>query len=102
MHHSLVLNAQNWAVKQIIYANCEEVFAKASFYLKFHCKLWCQTVKTIMTIQREDTAVIPKYYKVNIFTAIFLHASSKLVFVEFKAELCSWHDGGEVWSGSSD
>lgn len=58
MQHNLVLNAQNWAVKQIIDANCEEILAKASFSLKFHCKLWCQ--KTIMKIQREDAAVPTK------------------------------------------
>lgn len=49
MQPSLVLNAQNWAVKQIIDANCD---------LKFCSKLWRQTVKTVMRIQREDTAVI--------------------------------------------
>lgn len=55
MQHNPVLNAQNWAVKQRTYANCEEILAKAIFYLKVCCKF---VVKAIMRFQREDAAVI--------------------------------------------
>lgn len=88
MHHNPVLNAQNWAVKQIIEANCEEILAKASFYLKVRCKLWHQTVKTIMRIQREDAAVIPTNQMHSLRYFCMLRAT-KLGFVKCKAELCS-------------